>query len=152
MLTQDIIIANNLNMKIENVLLILGLVFSTFLITFQIGEGFELLNIKWKFTLVEIGLYQSNKTYLNSAIFGNLCYLIFSFIMWKQGNRKGLILTLIMLTLISIGFQFKAFYESFYGVYSGTHFQIGALLAFIGFKILDRINKVEKNLKIHKDF
>lgn len=130
-------------MKTEKIFLFLGLLFSIVLITFQIENGFEFINIKVNTSIIDVALNKSSKTNLNSTIIGYLCYLVFSFIIWKKAekNEKALILIFSAFTLIGIIFEFKAFYESLLGIYNGTHFQIGIILAVVGFFILNRINK-----------
>ncbi len=136
-------------MRTENILLILGLIFSIILITFRIDNGFEFLNTEFRFSLFDIAFNKSNETYLNSAILGYLCYLIFSFVTWNKTNKNGKTLLLIfsILTLIGIGFELKAFFESFDGIYSGKHLRIGIPLAIIGFFIANRMNKTKLNKK-----
>lgn len=136
-------------MKTENILLILGLMFSIFLLTFRFENGFEFLNIQLEYSIIDIALNMSTENSLNSAIIGYLCYLIFSFIMWNKTSKNGKTLLLIfsILTLIGIGIELKAFYESFNGIYSGKHFRIGIPLAIIGFIITNQMNKTELNKK-----
>lgn len=52
-------------MRTENMLLILGLIFSIFLVTFRIENGFEFLNVQLKFSIIDIALNTSMETYLN---------------------------------------------------------------------------------------
>lgn len=136
-------------MKAENILLILGLIFSIFLLTFRIENGIEFLNVQFEFSIIDIALNTSMETYLNSAILGYLCYLIFSFVTWNKTskNEKNLLVIFSILTLIGIGIELKSFYESFNGIYSGKHFRIGIPLAIIGFFIANRMNKTELNKK-----
>ena len=136
-------------MRTENVLLILGLIFSIFLLTFRFENGFEFLNIQLEYSIIDVALNMSTENYLNSAIIGYLCYLIFSFIVWNKTSKNGKTLLLIfsILTLIGIGIELKPFYESFNGIYSGKHFRIGIPLAIIGFFIANRMNKTELNKK-----
>jgi len=136
-------------MKTENILLILGLIFSIFLLTFRIENGFEFLNVQLELSIIDVALNMSTETYLNSAILGYLCYLIFSFVMWNKTSKNGKTLLLIfsILTLIGIGIELKPLYESFNGIHSGKHFRIGIPLAIIGFYITNRMNKTELNKK-----
>ena len=136
-------------MRTENVLLILGLIFSIFLLTFRFENGFEFLNIQLEYSIIDVALNMSTENYLNSAIIGYLCYLIFSFIVWNKTSKNGKTILLIfsILTLIGIGIELKSFYESFNGIYSGKHFRIGIPLAIIGFFIANRLNKTELNKK-----
>ena len=124
-------------------LLILGLIFSIFLVTFRIENGIEFLNVQLKFSIIDVALNTSMETFLNSAILGYLCYLIFSFVVWNKTNKNGKTLLVVysILTLIAIGIELNLFYEGFNGIYSGKHFRIGIPLAIIGFFIVNRMNK-----------
>ena len=134
-------------MRTENILLILGLIFSIILITFRIDNGIEFLNSKFEVSIINIAFNKSNQTYLTSAILGYFVYLIFSLVMMKKtkGKRRLLVLIFSVLTLIGIFFELKVFFESLNGIYNGTHFRIGILLGLIGFLIANRINKTELN-------
>ncbi|WP_417786554.1 hypothetical protein [Tenacibaculum sp.] len=132
-------------MRTENMLLILGLIFSVFLLTFRIENGIEFLNVQLKFSIIDVALNTSMETYLNSAILGYLCYLIFIFVVWNKTNKNGKTLLMVysILTLIGIGIELNLFYEGFNGTYSGKHFRIGIPLAIIGFYIVNRMNKTK---------
>lgn len=136
-------------MKAENILLILGLIFSVFLLTFRIENGIEFLNVQLKFSIIDVALNTSMETYLNSAILGYLCYLIFSFVVWNKTNKSGKTLLIVysILTLIGIGIELNLFYEGFNETYSGKHFRIGIPLAIIGFYIVNRMNRTKLNKK-----
>lgn len=123
--------------------------FSIFLIAFRFENGFEFLNFQFEFSIIDVAFNKSNETYLNSAIFGYLCYLIFSLITWKKTNGidKTQLLIFSLLTLIGISFELKTLYESLNGIYNGGHFRIGILLALIGFLIANRMNITELNEK-----
>lgn len=136
-------------MKTENILLILGLIFSIVLITFRIENGFEFLNIQSEFSIIDVAFYKSNETYLSSIIIGYLFYLIFSLIMMRKINRnekKGL-LFFSLLSLIGISFELKVFYENLNGMNNGAHLRIGIPLALIGFFISNRMNSTKLNKK-----
>ena len=136
-------------MKTENILLILGLIFSIVLITFRIENGFEFLNIQSELSIIDVAFNKSNETYLSSTIIGYLFYLIFSLITWKKTNGidKTQLLIFSLLTLIGISFELKTLYESLNGIYNGGHFRVGIPLALIGFLIANRMNITELNKK-----
>ena len=136
-------------MRTENIFLILGLIFSIVLITFRFENGFEFLNTQFEFSIIDVAFEKSNETYLNSAIFGYLCYLIFILITWKKtnGNEKTRLLIFSLLTLIGLSFELKTFYESLNGIYNGTHFRVGISLALIGFIIVRRMKITELSKK-----
>ena len=136
-------------MKTENILLILGLIFSIVLITFRIENGFEFLNIQSELSIIDVAFNKSNETYLSSTIIGYLFYLIFSLTMWRKTNRNGKnrLLIFSLLILIGISFELKVLYESLNLIYNGAHFRIGIPLALIGFFIANRMNITELNKK-----
>ena len=136
-------------MKTENILLILGLIFSIVLITYRIENGFEFLNIQSELSIIDVAFNKSKETYLSSTIIGYLFYLIFSLTMWRKTNRneKNRLLIFSLLTLIGISFELKTLYESLNGIYNGGHFRIGIPLALIGFLIANRRKITELNKK-----
>ena len=136
-------------MKTEKILLILGLVFSIFLITFRIHNGFELLGFKVAYSLYDHAMNSSSETYLTSSVLGYFFYLLFGILMWSKVHKTNRIILITFLLLIILGmfFELKVIIESISNPIKGAHFRIGLLLAIIGFGIL--LNK--KRLSDHKN-
>lgn len=127
-------------MKKEKNLLLLGLLFSIVLVQFQFKNRLEFLGLITKFYLVDIALDQSNQTYVNSSVLGYVFFFLFGINSLKKviDNKAITLHIFLVLSFLGLVIETYAIYADFHNHYNGIHFQIGILLAVIGYYYMSK--------------
>ncbi|MBJ2176462.1 hypothetical protein JBL43_19585 [Aureibaculum sp. A20] len=121
-------------MKKELILLVLGGVTSIFLIKFDLQNGFEFLNYKIQYSLIDYAGESSTDQFLTTQIISYFIFLAFIISIKKRFTAKNRlsIVAFLMLLLIGMLNESVAIYENSIGEFVGRHCRIGNILTIIG--------------------
>ena len=130
-------------MKKNLTLLILGALFSLFLIEFDLRNGFEFLNIKLKFSLFDYAGKSSNENFLTTQFIGYIFFLIYIFSIKKHLKNINLTFFWIFLVALLIGLSYEtiAIIENLRNDFNGIHLRIGNSLTILGIYLFSLIRK-----------
>jgi len=131
-------------MKKEILLLSLSALTSVVLLKFDFQNGFEYLNIKLNYSLIDFAVKSSNENFLTTQIFSYLIFSRFLISIKKEmiDRFKISFYGFLMLLCIGVYIETVAIYENIVGGFDGRHCRNGILLTIIGIVFLNSINRL----------